>query len=181
MDNFRPGATESFRIREAVAADATNIARLHVATFVETHGGPGPSIALREQQWRDAFDKPEGMFCFVVEDRTGGLIGFAKGETYTGGLAGYDGELNKIYVLRRYHRRGLGRNLVCRIARRFLSQGVNSMLLFGDAQNASNGFYEHLGAKRLITASGEFHGGYGWTDLRELTTICPPGESGPEA
>ena len=47
------------------------------------------------------------------------------------------------------------------------------MLLFGDAQNPSNGFYEAMGAERLYAASGEFHGGYGWRDLHELAKKCP--------
>jgi hypothetical protein len=47
------------------------------------------------------------------------------------------------------------------------------MLLFGDAANPSNGFYEALGAERLITQKGEFHGGYGWRDLGALAAKCP--------
>jgi hypothetical protein len=46
------------------------------------------------------------------------------------------------------------------------------MLLFGDAKNPSNGFYEHMGAERLYSKSGEFHGAYGWTDLRTLAERC---------
>jgi hypothetical protein len=57
--------------------------------------------------------------------------------------------------------------------RRFLSQGISSMLLFGDARNPSNLFYEALGAERLFAANGEFHGAYGWRDLRRLGSICP--------
>jgi hypothetical protein len=47
------------------------------------------------------------------------------------------------------------------------------MLLFGDAQSPSNIFYEALGAERIFSASGEFHGGYGWRDLSRLAEICP--------
>jgi hypothetical protein len=46
--------------------------------------------------------------------------------------------------------------------------GNTSMLLFGDARSSSNGFYEHLGAERLLSAEGEFHGGYGWQELAGL-------------
>jgi len=77
------------------------------------------------------------------------------------------------FVIREYHRRGLGRRLPGQIARRFLSQDILSMLLFGDAHNPSNGFYEALGAQKLFAANGEFHGGYGWRDLRRLASICP--------
>ena len=89
----------------------------------------------------------------------GELVAFAKGTLHDGGVPGFAGELNKIYVLRRYHRQGIGRLLVAHVARRFLDQGVGSMLLFGDARSPSNGFYERLGAERLLSAGGEFHGG----------------------
>jgi hypothetical protein len=80
--------------------------------------------------------------------------------------------LNKIYALQRVHRQGLGRLLLCSVAREFLARGVNSMLLFGDATNRSNAFYEAFGAERLISATGQFHGGYGWRDLHALVGRC---------
>jgi GNAT superfamily N-acetyltransferase len=111
-------------------------------------------------------------FCFVVEDDGGEMVGFAKGTTHDGGVPGFAGELNKIYVLRRVHRRGIGRLLLCSVARRFLEQGVRSMLLFGEAGSPSNGFYEAFGAERLYSATGDFHGGYGWRDLNALRGKC---------
>jgi hypothetical protein len=45
-----------------------------------------------------------------------------------------------------------------------------SMLLLGEATNPSNRFYEAFGAERLCSSAGEFHGGYGWRDLRLLVT-----------
>jgi ribosomal protein S18 acetylase RimI-like enzyme len=159
----------SFRIRDAVPADVPALAELHVETFKETHGRHGaPSVELRESQWRTAFERATDWFCYVVESTDGKLVGFAKGTLHDGGVPGFEGELNKIYVLRRWHRQGIGRQLVEHVARRFLERGVNSMLLFGDARNPSNGFYERLGAERLLSREGEFHGGYGWRDLRRL-------------
>lgn len=76
--------------------------------------------------------------------------------------------MNKIYVLRQWHRHGIGRRLVQLVAHRFLERDVASMLLFGDAHSPSNGFYEHLGAERLFSRNGEFHGTYGWRDLHRL-------------
>jgi ribosomal protein S18 acetylase RimI-like enzyme len=154
-------------IREATAADIPALADLHVRTFRETHGG-GPTAVLREAQYREKFETTDGRwFCFLAEEASGALIGFAVGEPHNAD-PDYAGELDKIYVLRQHHRRGVGRRLVCSVARQFLDQGIGSMLLFGDAKNPSNGFYERLGAERLITATGEFHGGYGWKDLRIL-------------
>jgi len=166
----------AFHLRDAREDDVPALARLHVQTFNETHRSGrsgGPSFEVRERQWRDAFRTADGSwFCFVVEDDAGELVGFAKGTPHDGAVRGFAGELNKIYVLRSCHRQGLGRLLLCSVARRFLERGVTSMLLFGDATNPSNGFYETFGAERLYSAKGEFHGGYGWRELRSLAATC---------
>lgn len=179
----------SFTVREAIASDVPALARLHVVTYNEAHAPEtmdGPTYSVREYQWRKAFhyreklwfrllvDRRKPWFCFVIENQSGELVGFAKGQRYAHrDQPDFSGELNKIYVLRDYHRRGLGRRLVGHVARRFLSQGISSMLLFGDARNPSNRFYEALGGERLFAANGELHGGYGWRDLRKLASMCP--------
>ena len=83
-------------------------------------------------------------------------------------MPGYAGELNKIYLRKRVQGKGLGRRLLVAVASRFREHRVNSMVLFGDAQSPSNGFYEAHGAQRIYGAEGEFHGGYGWPDLEQL-------------
>src|SRR5262249_23276971 len=157
-----------FRFRAATATDVPALAQLHVTTFVQTHGGPGPTRAVRERQWSEVFSqRSDDWFCVLIVRPDDELVGFAKGVPHHD-IAGYNGELNKIYILRQYHRLGLGRRLLGEVSRRFLANGITSMLLFGDARNPSNGFYEHMGAERLYSAKGEFHGGYGWRDLRAL-------------
>ena len=166
----------SFHIRHATSDDVPALAKLHEQTFNETHRGGrsgGPSYALRERQWRETFAVTDGSwFCYVVEDDNGELVAFAKGTPHDGSVPGFAGELNKIYALQRVHRQGVGRLLLGNVAHRFLGQGVTSMLLFGEATNPSNGFYEAFGAERLYGGNGEFHGGYGWRDLRVLVDRC---------
>ncbi|MGH7501280.1 MAG: alpha/beta fold hydrolase [Longimicrobiales bacterium] len=104
----------SFTLRTMTAADVPAVAALHVTTFNETHtiNNDGPLYSLREAQWRKAFDVEDGTwFGVVIEGDHGELVGFAKGCPHDGGVPGYAGELNKIYLLRRYHRQGLGRRL----------------------------------------------------------------------
>lgn len=164
---------ETFIIRDATSADVRPLARLHVETFRETHGG-GPSVDVRAGQWRLILGSADPRsFVYVIEDQDDELVGFARGIPYEPGIPGYDGELNKIYLLQRFHRRGLGRRLLGHVSRRFVSLGIESMLLFGDGQNPTNGFYERLEGTRLYADNGEFHGGYGWRDLRRLAEICP--------
>jgi GNAT superfamily N-acetyltransferase len=71
-----------------------------------------------------------------------------------------------------YHRRGLGKLLLGRVVERFLSQGITSMVLFGEASNPTNGFYEAMGGERLYAPNGDFHGAYGWRDLQALAARC---------
>jgi len=163
--------SNSFKIREATASDVPALASLHVATFGETHGTfDAPTVETRKWQWQKAFqDKDDSWFCLVIEKKDEGLIGFAKGQSYNhADHAEFSGELNKIYLLRKYHKLGLGRQLVCKVANEFIKRGINSMLLFGDAINPSNKFYEQMGAEKLFAKNGEFHGGYGWRDLQNL-------------
>jgi ribosomal protein S18 acetylase RimI-like enzyme len=164
-------------IREATSADLPALADLHVKTWNATYPDvqKKPTYEIRERQWREAFKVTDGSwFCFVVEDQNDDLVGVAKGTPYDHvDLPGFAGELSKIYLLREYQLQGLGRRLVGHVIRRFLSQGISSMVLFAEPQNPSCRFYEALGAERLLDKAGDFHGGYGWRDLRSLAAMCP--------
>lgn len=162
-------------IREATAADVPALAQLHVTTWNATYATmlmKGPSVEVRERQWREAFANPDGSwFCFVVENARGELVGFAKGQRSD--HPEYGGELNKIYLLREYQGMGLGRRLVGRVARRFLEQGITSMWLFGDARNPSSAVWRALGAVKTDDDPG--NGNYGWKDLEALAERCGAG------
>lgn len=160
-------------IRDATLEDVAALARLHVATFQETHGG-GPTVDVRAQQWSQilaAGGSPA--FCLVLQNGKAELIGFVRGIKHNDAFnSNIEGELNKIYLLKAYHRRGLGKQLLCAAAGRFVEHGLNSMLLLGDARSRSNGFYEAMGAEKLYSESGEFHGAYAWRNLRGLAARC---------
>jgi GNAT superfamily N-acetyltransferase len=162
----------SLSIREATPADIPALARLHVTTWNATYAPllmKGPTYEVREWQWREAFAKNDGSwFCFVVERPDGELVGFAKGKRSD--HPEFAGELNKIYLLREYQRLGLGRRLLAHVAYRFLSQGVSSMWLFGDARNPSSRIWTALGAEKTDDDPG--NGNYGWRDLRKLVALC---------
>jgi len=166
-------SVEQFTIREASADDIPALARLHVDTWNATYasfGMVGPGIELRERQWREAFarQRPD-WFCYVVERSDRELVGFAQANRSDN--PEYAGELNKIYLLRDYQRRGLGRRLVAHVARRFISQGINSMWLYGDARNPSFRAWLALGA--LKTDDDPGNGNYGWHDIRPLAGPGP--------
>lgn len=168
-------AQDPFTIREATIADVQALAELHVITFNETHGSlNGPTMATRQGQWQNLLqNKDNSWFCFVIEKENEGLIGFAKGQRYSHtDHPEFAGELNKIYLLRKFQKLGLGKQIICKVANEFIQRGITSMLLFGDANNPSNKFYEQMGAEKLFAMNGEFHGGYGWRDLQKLLVNC---------
>lgn len=169
----RDETAESLVIREATAADISALAQLHVTTWNATYAPMlmnGPPVAVREHQWRESFATQDGSwFCFVVDNSRGELVGFAKGRRSD--HPEYAGELNKIYLLREYQRMGLGRRLVGHVARRFLSQGITSMWLYGDARNPSSHVWLALGAVKTDADPGS--GNYGWRDLQRLAERCP--------
>jgi len=165
-------------IRKAIPGDIPALASLHATAWRETYealyNSPDfnwPTARLREQQWRQAFQQPgTDWFCFVIENEAGELVGFAKGKEYNEDEPpGFTGELNKLYLLRRYHHQGLGRQLLATVAREFISRGITSMLLFSEPANPSGQFFEALGAKKILAPDGAFHGAYGWVDLALLT------------
>jgi GNAT superfamily N-acetyltransferase len=160
----------SYRLRDATLKDARALAKLHVQTYQETHGG-GPTVAIRFFQWTQNLSRgSKSDFTVLVEDEEGRLVGFARAHpTPADEVSDWEGHLNKIYVLRSHHRQGIGRMLLREVAQRLLAMGIHSMNLFGEAGNPSNGFYERLGAERTYAENGDFHGGYGWRDLRQMT------------
>ncbi|HEX2081465.1 MAG TPA: GNAT family N-acetyltransferase [Longimicrobium sp.] len=167
-----------FPIREAIADDIPALVRVHVTAWNATYPWyrSPPTHELRERQWRAAFrENAADWFCFVVQREDGELVGFAQANGYAEpDQPDYGGELNKIYLLREYQRRGLGRRLMGRVARRFLDQGITSMLLFADAGNPSCAFYEALGGEKLVAPDGTVaDANYGWRDLRRLADACP--------
>jgi ribosomal protein S18 acetylase RimI-like enzyme len=168
----RGEAVASLAVRDATAADVPALARLHVETWNSTYAPllmKGPGYELRERQWREAFAANDGTwFCLVVERPDGSLVGFAKGRRSD--HPGFAGELNKIYLLSAYQRVGLGRRLLGHVARRFLSQGIESMWLCGDARNPSCRAWVALGAEKTDDDPG--NGNYGWRDLRKLAAAA---------
>ncbi len=168
----------AFAIRDAREDEIPALARLHVITWNDTYPAVRrpPTVALRERQWREKFAAAEpGWFCLVAERGDGELVGFAQGNRYSSeDQPAYAGQLNKIYLLREYQRLGLGRRLMGHAARRFLADGVGSMLLFADEGNPSLRFYAALGGENLVAPDGTVSpANFGWKDLRLLAARCP--------
>lgn len=160
-------------VRDAVAADIPALAALHVATWNDTYAPlmVGPPVAVREQQWRRAFDQPADWFCHVLGRPDGSLVGFSKGVFRPEHPIA--GELNKLFLARDHQRMGLGRRLVGLVAERFLGAGVTTMAAYVDPRNPSCGFFERLGAHWLREPDGRVNfSWYVWDDLAALARRC---------
>ncbi len=167
----RGESLDALTIRDATAADVPAIARLHVEAWNATYApmlARGPGVATRERQWHAAFarDDPDWL-CLVVERTDGTLVGLAQANRSDD--AAFAGELRRIYLLRDYQRLGLGRRLVAGVAQRFLARGIDSMWLWGDARNPSQGAWRALGAERRDDDPGS--GNWGWRDIRPLAAM----------
>jgi ribosomal protein S18 acetylase RimI-like enzyme len=167
-----PVAISELVLREAAIDDLRALAELHVRTFNETHLGPfgsGPTYSTRESQWRDKLSESDAThFVLVLETGTQQLVGFIWCHP-TKDNPRWGARLNKIYLLREYQRRGLGKRMVAAAVNRLLEHGFTSMALFTEVENepACN-FYEQLGGERQVNERGDFEGMYGWPDLRRL-------------
>jgi L-amino acid N-acyltransferase YncA len=169
----RGESADSFAIRLATQADIPAITRLHVVTWNATYAPllmKGPTYEVRERQWQEKFamNDPD-WFCYVVQRPDGELVGFAQANKSD--HPEFQGELNKIYILSEYQRLGLGRRLLGHVARRFLSQGISSMWLYGDARNPSRRAWIRFGAEKTDNDPG--NGNYGWRDIRGLSLLQP--------
>jgi GNAT superfamily N-acetyltransferase len=173
----RGESLEGLTLREAVAGDIPELAALHVATWNDTYAPlmTGPPVAVREEQWHQAFDQPESWFCYVLACPDGALIGFTKGVFRPDHEI--PGELNKLFLAREHQRMGLGRRLVGQVVHRFLSAGVPAMAAYVDPRNPSCGFFERLGGQWLIEPDGHVNfSWYVWHDLQSLARCCTPAD-----
>jgi len=162
---------DSFTFRDATVEDIPELGKLHAITWAQTYNAPNPNIQLRQYQWKKAFTEENdgSWFCIVIVNKNNELVGFAKGKIYKNeGSSENRGDLNKIYLLSDYQRLGLGKKLFRLVVERFLSKGVNDMVLFGVPQNPSSNFHEAMGGERLYSDKGAFDGGYRWRDLKSL-------------
>lgn len=163
---------DSFTFRDATENDIPELGKLHAITWAETYNSKNPNIQLRQYQWQKAFKEENdgSWFCILVVNKKNELVGFAKGKINKDEHSTQlHGDLNKIYLLTDYQRLGLGKKLFGIVVQRFLSKGVNDMVLFGVPQNPSCAFHEAMGGERLFSEKGTFDGGYHWPDLKKLT------------
>jgi ribosomal protein S18 acetylase RimI-like enzyme len=170
-------------IRQATAADAPGIARVHVDTWRSTYQGIVPQAFLdsldleaRTKQWEEWLVR-EGVRVFVAED-AGAVCGFISGGTlhdkvHVAALK-YDSEIYTLYVLAAAQGRGAGRELMSALAHRLVQDGLMRPVVWALEENPWCAFYERLGGKRVAQKMIEIGGtqlsdiAYGWEEIGAL-------------
>ncbi len=166
---------DSFTFRDATEQDIPGLGKLHAITWAQTYNAKNPNIQLRQYQWRKSFSEENdgSWFCILLVNKYNKPVGFAKGKIYTNeNSSERHGDLNKIYLLSDYQRLGFGKKLFKLVVQRFLSLGINDMVLFGVPQNPSCAFHEAMGGERIYSDKGTFDGCYRWRDLKKLAEFC---------
>ena len=163
-----------FMIREALPSDLPALVDIHVTSFNAIYPSyqPKPGYQFRERQWKKAFvERPDNWFCFVAQQVDGPVVGFATGHDFYDPVLPYQGQLDKIHLLKSCQRLGLGTWLVLQVAEHFLQNNKSAMILFADPANPSIRFYDGMKGKRLCNAQQQFAGAYGWTNLKDLVNL----------
>ena len=167
------------QIRNAVAADAEAIARVHVTAWQEAYRGILPetflaslSIERRQEMWTTILAGTQpSPGNFVLTDRSGTVVGFSSAGRAREPRAVFEGELYSIYLLALFHGKGFGRSLFRAAANSLLQSGVGSMMLWVLKDNPTRGFYQHLGGvvdgeqSTEIGSQAYLEIAYKWPDL----------------
>jgi ribosomal protein S18 acetylase RimI-like enzyme len=164
-------------IRPASTADASAIARIHVAGWQSAYRDILPdehldslSIDQRQAFWKQQLHH-EPCLLFVADDPKRGVVGFAYAGAHHGNFKEYRGEIHAVYVHEQFQRHGLGRALFRHAAAALAAGRYDNMMVWALKLNPYRKFYERLGGKLLgeettcIAGRELLQVAYGWNDL----------------
>jgi ribosomal protein S18 acetylase RimI-like enzyme len=170
--------------RRPLPAEAETFASLHVQCWKESYRGIVPDTLLDAAQPRDRYEMWHNI---VVNPRRivigtwveGVPAGFVvAGEPHQRILENEDGQLAALYILKRYHRMGIGSALVQQAAAQWRAMDGTSMSIGVLAANMNaRAFYESLGAKLVRTGTYNWSGHempdciYIWRDLAKIGKV----------
>ncbi|CAB3382438.1 Hypothetical predicted protein [Cloeon dipterum] len=144
---------ENYKIRHATRDDCAEIKKLiqELADFENCSSGPTLSV---EDLQRDGFDSvPQKFSCLVVEDTTvekdgclcGYLIYFPTYSTWEGASL----RMEDLYVSPAHRKNGLGRLLICHLAKEAEEKGCRRIDFSVLTWNPAITFYKSMGAQNI--------------------------------
>jgi GNAT superfamily N-acetyltransferase len=164
------------QIRRAGVEDADAIALVQVESWRTTYRGIVPdaflaslSAEVRAAKWKEQFAAGNS-WIFVAEGKAG-IIGFASGGRLRDAMAGYDGELYAIYLLREHQGNGVGRRLILALTEALRNGGFGSMVVWVLERNPAVRFYRAMGGAEIGRKAIEIGGAelwelaLGWPDV----------------
>ena len=176
-----PGSYPGFSWREAGPTDAGTLSRLSIAGWRQTYAGKMPASVLDRIEANPHHDpgswqrrlrrRPPDRWTWIVETDTGEPVGFVWFGREEGRVAGYRGEIEKMYLLKPVQGRGLGRALMADTFQTLEAAGLSPVVIWVfDFNRAALDFYEKLGGKPLGRSEPVFEAegrayletAYGW-------------------
>jgi L-amino acid N-acyltransferase YncA len=169
-------------IRRATLSDIDGIAAAHVAAWRAAYPGivaqdsiDRRTVEVRTAQWEGMLRRETRLAPIVfVAEEAGEIVGFISGGAIREPRQGFDAELNAIYLIESAHGKGVGRQLVRRLAGALVRDGFKSMVVEVLAENPACRFYERMGARLLEEndhpMDDRMYPGrlYGWDDIAPL-------------
>ena len=139
-------------VRPAEAADAGEVAALHVEAWRETYRGILPDamvdgLTMEEAlaSWQAALAPASDQMAFVGANANGRLVGIASGCRSNEPSAPDAGVLDKLYIVKAGQGLGLGRRLLAAVAEALHAQGHAEMIVVVHADNPAAQFYAAMG------------------------------------
>lgn len=171
------------QIRKANIYDTTDVARVHAETWVSTYRRLF-SDEYVEQQTLDKRKKfwmrfiNEGKSVYVVEEKSGEIVGFIVPRVARDDRQKYRGEISALYVTDRFQRRGVGRKLMATCAKLMLGNDIRSMVVWVLKEMNACHFYKALGGEEFEARIERLDNkdfvklGYRWDDLQTLAQLA---------
>ncbi len=169
------------QIRVAEVGDAAAIGRVHVERWRTTYAGIVPEgylksldVAERVLLWREWLARDLSVF---VAEVAGEVVGFGAGGAAREAGEGFDAELYTLYLLEDAQGLGLGRRLLGAVAEALAGRGFEGLMVWVLERNPAVGFYEKMGAVRVMRKEIELGGvelvevALGWRKLRTVGSL----------
>lgn len=157
--------TQHITCRVPGVDEAAAIAQLHLTCWKEAYAGMIPpgilenaDLADRTARWRGYLEATGAPTYLARAD--GEAAGFIRAGSLKEPLAeGADGHIFALYILQRFHRLGIGRQLMGLAARDWLRQGGRALSVgVLTANHPARAFYEALGARFVRPDVYPWHG-----------------------
>ncbi len=136
-------------IRKANLYDTNDIARVHYDVwtdfyrdFVSREFLEKLSFDNRKKFWMKYIN--DGNVVYVIEEKTGGIIGFAVPKIHKSKTKESFGEIIAHYVADKYQHHGYGKVLLLACAKLFIKNKVDHMRVWVHRDNPSAEFYKHM-------------------------------------